>query len=148
MKFVIFLCYFQNLLTGLFIKSISFCTSSICSIASCYSFSFFSEVEEAHASSGLEAGVGLAFFPGGPSGKEPAYQCRRHETGFDPWVGKIPWRRAWQPIPVFLPGESQGRGSLVGCRLWGRTENRTLLKRLSSSSSSGFSFLSGVSLPR
>ena len=31
-------------------------------------------------------------------------QCRR--TGFDPWVGKIPWRRAWQPTPVFLPGES------------------------------------------
>ena len=32
------------------------------------------------------------------------------------------WRRKWQPIPVFLPGESQGRGSLVGCHLWGRTE--------------------------
>jgi len=32
------------------------------------------------------------------------------------------WRRKWQPTPVFLPGESQGRGSLVGCRLWGRTE--------------------------
>ena len=32
------------------------------------------------------------------------------------------WRREWQPTPVFLPGESQGRGSLVGCRLWGRTE--------------------------
>ena len=32
------------------------------------------------------------------------------------------WRRKWQPIPVFLPGESQGQGSLVGCRLWGRTE--------------------------
>ena len=32
------------------------------------------------------------------------------------------WRRKWQPIPVFLPGESQGRGSLVGCRLWGHTE--------------------------
>ena len=32
------------------------------------------------------------------------------------------WRRNWQPTPVFLPGESQGRGSLVGCRLWGRTE--------------------------
>ena len=31
------------------------------------------------------------------------------------------WRRKWQPTPVFLPGESQGRGSLVGCRLWGRT---------------------------
>ena len=33
------------------------------------------------------------------------------------------WRRNWQPTPVFLPGESQGRGSLVGCRLWGHTES-------------------------
>ena len=33
------------------------------------------------------------------------------------------WRRKWQPTPVFLPGESQGRRSLVGCRLWGRTES-------------------------
>ena len=32
------------------------------------------------------------------------------------------WRRKWQPTPVFLPGESQGRGSLVGCHLWGRAE--------------------------
>ena len=35
------------------------------------------------------------------------------------------WRRKWRPAPVFLPGESQGRGSLVGCRLWGRTESDT-----------------------
>ena len=35
------------------------------------------------------------------------------------------WRRKWQPTPVFLPRESQGRGSLVGCRLWGRTESDT-----------------------
>ena len=35
------------------------------------------------------------------------------------------WRRKWQPTPVFLPGESQGRGSLVGCHLWGRTEPDT-----------------------
>ena len=35
------------------------------------------------------------------------------------------WRRKWQPTPVFLPGESQGRGSLVGCRLWGRMESET-----------------------
>ena len=35
------------------------------------------------------------------------------------------WRRKWQPTPDFLPGESQGRGSLVGCRLWGRTESDT-----------------------
>ena len=47
----------------------------------------------------------------------------------------LPWRRKWQPTPVFLPGESQGRKSLVGCRLWGRTES-TRLKWLSSSSSS------------
>ena len=37
----------------------------------------------------------------------------------------IHWRRQWQPTPVFLPGESQGRGSLVGCRLWGRTGSDT-----------------------
>ena len=36
--------------------------------------------------------------------------------------GFMHWRRKWQPIPVFLPGESQGRGSLVGGHLWGRTE--------------------------
>ena len=35
------------------------------------------------------------------------------------------WRRKWQPNPVFLPGESQGQGSLVGCCLWGRTESDT-----------------------
>ena len=35
------------------------------------------------------------------------------------------WRRKWQPTPVFLPGESQGPGSLVGCCLWGRTESDT-----------------------
>ena len=35
------------------------------------------------------------------------------------------WRRKWQPTPVFLPGESQGRGSLVGCRLWGHSESDT-----------------------
>ena len=42
---------------------------------------------------------------GGTSGKEPACQCRRHKRHrFDLWIGKIPWRRAWQPTPVFLPG--------------------------------------------
>ena len=65
-------------------------------------------------------------FPGGASGKEPACQCRRHKRcRFDPWVGKIPWRKAWQPTPVFLPGESHGRRSLVGYSPWGRTESDT-----------------------
>ena len=41
---------------------------------------------------------GMLSFPGGASGKEPACQPRRHKRRrFDPWVGKIPWRRAWQP---------------------------------------------------
>ena len=49
------------------------------------------------------------------SGKESAYQCKRHKgCRFDPWVGKIPWRRAWQLTPVFLPRESHGQRSLVG----------------------------------
>ena len=52
-------------------------------------------------------------FPGGTSGKEPTYQCRRHKRcGFDPWVPKIPWSRKLQPTPVFLPGESHGLRSL------------------------------------
>ena len=43
------------------------------------------------------------------SGKESACQCRRHRRrGFDPWVGKIPWRKKWQPTPVFLPGKFHG----------------------------------------
>ena len=54
-------------------------------------------------------------FPGGARGKEPACQCRRHKRcGFNPWVGKIPWRKTWQRTPVFLPGESHGQGSLAG----------------------------------
>ena len=49
-------------------------------------------------------------FPSWPSGKESAYQCRRHR--FDPWVGKIPWRRKGQPTPVFLPGKFHRQRSL------------------------------------
>ena len=53
--------------------------------------------------------------PGGASGKEPTCQCRRGKRcGFDPWVRKIPWRRAWQPTPIFLLGASHGQRSLVG----------------------------------
>ena len=63
-------------------------------------------------------------------GKEPTCQCKRHRgRGLDPWVRKIPWRRKWQPTPVFLPGESLGRGSQNQIRLkqllmhWRRQEN-------------------------
>ena len=54
----------------------------------------------------------LIGFPDGASGKEPACQCRRHR--FYPWVRKIPWRRAWQITPVFLPGEPHGQRCLAG----------------------------------
>ena len=51
-------------------------------------------------------------------GKEPPCQCRRHKRcGFDPWVGKISWRRKWQSTPVSLPGKSHGERSLAGCIL-------------------------------
>ena len=54
-------------------------------------------------------------FPGGASGKGLACQCRRHKRcGFNPWLRKIPWRRARQPTPVFLPGESCAQRSLAG----------------------------------
>ena len=54
-------------------------------------------------------------FLGGTSGKEPACQCRGHRgNGFKPGLGEIPWRRAWQPTPVFLTGEFLGQRNLVG----------------------------------
>ena len=45
------------------------------------------------------------------------------KLGFDPWVGMIPWRRAWQLTPVFFPGESHGQRSLVGYSPWGRKQS-------------------------
>ena len=56
-----------------------------------------------------------SLFPGGAGGKEHACWCRRHKRrGFDPWVQKTPYRRTWQPTPVFLPGKSLGPRILVG----------------------------------
>ena len=76
----------------------------------------------------LSAVVG---FPGGSSGKEHACQCRKHKRHrFNPWVGKIPWRRAWQPTLVFLPGESRDRGAWQAI-VHRVTESQTWLKRLS-----------------
>ena len=64
--------------------------------------------------------------PSGVSGKEPACQWRRCERhAFSPWVGKIPWRKAWQPTPVVLPRECPGQRSLSGCSPWGRKESDT-----------------------
>ena len=60
---------------------------------------------------------------GKPSGKEPACQCRKHKRcRFSPWARKIPWRRAWQPTPAFLPGDSRGQRGLVVYGPWGHKE--------------------------
>ena len=55
----------------------------------------------------------------------PANTGDIRDAGLIPPPGKIPWRRAWQPIPVFLPGESHGQRSLAGCSPWGRKEADT-----------------------
>ena len=58
-------------------------------------------------------------FPGGSVVKNP-----RASVGvFNPWVGKMPWSRKWQPTPVFLPGKFHGQRNLAGYRPWGRKES-------------------------
>ena len=72
----------------------------------------------------MRANVVNKGFPGDTSGKEPSFQCRRlKRCGFDPWIRKIPWKRAWQPTPVFMLGESQGRKSPAGCSPEGHKES-------------------------
>ena len=70
-------------------------------------------------------------FPGSTRDKEPARQYRRHKSrGFDPWVGKSPWRRAWQTTPVFLPGNPMDRGAWQAT-VHGVGKSRTQVARLS-----------------
>ena len=62
-------------------------------------------------------------FPGGTVVKN-RYEFRRHvRCRLDPWVGKIPWSRKWQPTPVFLLGKSHGQRSLAGYSPWGCKES-------------------------
>ena len=73
-------------------------------------------------------------FPDASAGKKST--CNVGDLGSIPGLGRslgegnryppqYSWRRKWQPTPVFLPGEFQGRGSLMGCCLWGRTKSDT-----------------------
>ena len=72
----------------------------------------------------LSANASLSGFPGGIIGKESICQCRRRKRcRFNPWVGKIPWRRKWQPTPVFLPGKCHGQRSLAGYSPRGHKES-------------------------
>ena len=60
-------------------------------------------------------------FPDGSDGEESAYNAG--DLGFDPWVGKVPWRRERLPTPVFLLGELNGQRSPAGYSPWGRKES-------------------------
>ena len=74
-------------------------------------------------------------FPGGTSAKEPACQCRRHKRReFDPWVGKIPWRWAWQPTPYSCLENPMDRGPWQAT-VHGVAESRTQLSDLAQSAS-------------
>ena len=66
--------------------------------------------------------------PGGSDDKVSA--CNAGRPGFNPWVGKIPWRRKWQPTPVLLPGKSHGWRSLVCYSPWGHKESLDTTEQL------------------
>ena len=67
--------------------------------------------------------VGILGFPVLTGGKDPSCPCRTLERGsFTSWVGRMPWRRAGQPTPVCVPGESPGQRSLADCGPWCRKE--------------------------
>ena len=70
-------------------------------------------------------------FLNGSVGKESACQCRRCKRGgFDPWVGKISWRRKWQPPPVLLPRKSHGQRSLVQATVHTVAKSQTFIHQL------------------
>ena len=75
--------------------------------------------------SSLQFLVSIAVLPRWLSGKESACQCRRR--GFNPWLGKIPQRRKWQPTPVFLSGEFHGKRNLSGLQSMGLQKSPTQL---------------------
>ena len=94
--------------------------------------SFWCSLEILHFPCILRLLIGL---PRWQSDKESACQCKwLKRPGFDPWVGKIPWRRKWQPTPVFLPGQAKfhGQRSLAGYSPWGsRVSHNWVCKQVS-----------------
>ena len=101
----------------------------------CFPFFFQSKKESAHLDTGILTfeRIGRCFkvvilnisgFPHGLDGKESA--CNAGDPGFDPWVRKIPWRREWQPTPLFLPGEYHGQTSVRSQRIRHNWTTKTL----------------------
>ena len=68
-------------------------------------------------------------YKNGKDGRESALVQLCGRPGFDPWVGKIPWRKEWLLMPVFSPGQSQGQRSLAGFSLWGRRVGHDLVTK-------------------
>ena len=90
-----------------------------------YTWNYDNIVNQLHSS--LYKGL-VPCFPSGSAGKEPTWQCRRLKRhGFDPWVGKITWRRKRQCAPIFLPGKSHRQRSLAGYSPWGHKELDTCM---------------------
>ena len=84
----------------------------------------------------FDHGQGTKGLPRWLSGREFTCQCKRHRRHvFDPWVGKIPWRREWLLTPIFLPGKSHGQRNRVGYGPWGGKESAQLKQLISSNSS-------------
>ena len=65
-------------------------------------------------------------FAGGSEDKKKKNLPAMQKTGFNPWAGKILWRREWQPTPVSLPGKAHGQRNLVDCSPWGLKELGTI----------------------
>ena len=92
------------------------------------------KVRMAAPQAGLGMRKGHHLIPWWLSSKESACQCRKPEL--DSWLGKIPWRRKWQPTPVFLPGESHEQRDLVGYSPRGHKESDTTEQLNNNTSSS------------
>ena len=89
--FIIYICYWSI---------VDLCFRYIAKVIQLYIYTFIFRL----FSIGYYKILAVVSFPGGSDWLEIRMQYER--PGFDPWVGQIPWRRAWQPTPVFLPGES------------------------------------------
>ena len=82
-----------------------------------YEWEFFQRLEQCYNhSQGFPGGSVIKNLPTDAGDR----RYKRHE--FEPWVGKILWRRKWQPTPVFLPGKSHGQRSLAGKSPWGHKD--------------------------
>ena len=95
-------------------RGVHACASNSLTLDSAGWLSFLPQAPSANYM-GLIRIVGLTWWL---SGEEFTWEWRKH--GLYPWVGNIPWRRKWQPTPVFLPGKSHRQRSLLGYSPWGR----------------------------